>query len=322
MKFVHRLSSPLISGSVRVYDLIARFRSLHASRGHGRHPLARLPGHAERDFRKLHFDTGSRGPYLYSGYGLDISNERRPIQAIRMSRIREASVAVLPDGLCNADLDERAMTKTTVCADTLLQQLERNPPKDLSLVRWRQRDKAIALIRDEALLLAAYSFDNHRLVGIDGEHRLCLSGETLPLTAELPKRGELTAIGCGACTLGPRLEARVRRLFADKRVALALALDAVGNELLHILGRRLQGEMLAEIRRLRLIPGQVLQVGTSEFDFAAQAAVLRMGGAKEIGVTLHRSNLLLPQKSTSVALVAGQGLPRQSRTHYRRSRSL
>lgn len=199
----------------------------------------------------------------------------------------------------------------TVRVADLLDELVLSTPKDFSPVRSRQRDKAIALIREEALLdTAAYSFNNVQLERMMDASRLRIGNETLPIPAQLPESGELTALGCGACTLGPRLEARVRQLFGEKRAALALALDYIGNELLQSLSRRMLDQILASVQRQGLSLGQELHVGDPDLDISTQAATLRLAGAGGIGISLHRNNLLLPTKSTSLVFAIGRNLPR------------
>ena len=195
----------------------------------------------------------------------------------------------------------------------LLREMELNPPTDLSPVRSRQRDKALALIREEGLLDAAHSFDTVQLQGIEDDGGLRVGGEILPPPAQLPDAGEIVALGCGACTLGPRLEARVRQLFSEKRAALATALDYLGNELLFTLARELQEDIMASVRRQRLSLGKEFQIEDSTHDPSARAAVLRLAGAAEIGISLHRCNLLLPVKSTSMVFAIGRKQPKIAR---------
>lgn len=200
-------------------------------------------------------------------------------------------------------------------ANELLWEVELNPPTDLSPVRSRRREMALALIREEALLDAAHSFNTVQLQGIDDDGRLRVGGEILPSPAQLHDAGEIVALGCGACTLGPRLEARVRQLFSEKRAALATALDYLGNELLFALGQVLQEDILASVRRQRLSLGKELQIEDSVHALSAQAAVLRLAGAADIGISLHRRNLLLPVKSTSMVFVIGRNQPKLSTLH-------
>jgi hypothetical protein len=293
MKLVYRLSNPLISGSEWAYELFNGFLSVLSSLvcDNRRQWLARYLGRIERETRRWFFDGGSY-----------------------RQQIKQDAASTRPDHMLMVNAGDCSNMSATVQVDALLQALALNSPKDLSPVRRRQRDKAIALVREEALLDATYSFGNLQVEGIVEGNCLRVGGETLPIAPQLPIAGELTALGCGACTLGPRLEARVRQLFAEKRAALALALDYVGNELLLALGRRLRENLQADARRQGLVLGQKLQVGESELDLSARAAVLRLAGAPEIGITLQRGNLLLPQKSASMVFTVGRNLPKSSRS--------
>jgi hypothetical protein len=125
----------------------------------------------------------------------------------------------------------------------------------------------------------------------------------------LPESGELTALGCGVCTLGPRLEARVTSLFGERRASLAVALDAVGVEMLFALGRRLQDRMLSECYRKRLSMGGELHAGDPGLDISAQATVLRLADAAKIGVGLHGDHLITPLKSGTAVYAVGRDIP-------------
>ncbi|MGA3308264.1 MAG: hypothetical protein ABSD08_06575 [Xanthobacteraceae bacterium] len=70
----------------------------------------------------------------------------------------------------------------------------------------------------------------HRAVGRPPPAELLrASSEALLAPRLLPESGQLTAIGCGARTIGPAPEARVASLFAERRAARAVALGELGN---------------------------------------------------------------------------------------------
>src|SRR3974390_2384801 len=193
--------------------------------------------------------------------------------------------------------------------------------------RDRFRREAIALIAHEDLIDPAYSY---RIVPLDEPPRDCLhvGGEVLHAMRLVPDSGELTAVAAAVCTLGVPLERRTTELFAERRPSLALALDTVGNELLFALSRRLQDRILAEARKLQLSAAGELRAGDPGLPLAAQAAVLglrgggppdvtrgarprarRLAAADTIDVTVSRSQLLSPLKSTSMILGIGIDLP-------------
>lgn len=190
----------------------------------------------------------------------------------------------------------------------LLRELAADPQENRSPVGTRLRGEAIELIKAEDLVDAAYSYN---IVALDkpAAATLYLAGETLYAPKMLPESGELTALGCGVTTLGPRLEARVGKLFGEKRGSLAMALDGVANEMLMALDRRIQDRMLSECYRRRLSMAGELRAGDPGLDISAQAAVLRLADARSIGVQVNEHHLMTPLKSTSLILGIGRNLP-------------
>ena len=177
-----------------------------------------------------------------------------------------------------------------------------------SASRTRLREQALAVAREESLVRAAYSY---RIVPLDGPAAPLLraGGEQLEAPWLLPASGQLTALACCACTLGPAFERRVSELFAQRRPALAMALDELGNELLFEISRRAQDRMLVEVTRRGLTMAGELRAGDPGLDLSAQGAVLRLASAEETGIALGEGHLMSPLKSTSMVLGVGVDLP-------------
>lgn len=179
---------------------------------------------------------------------------------------------------------------------------------DLSATRHRARAQAIELAHAEGLSEPAYSY---RIVPLDAPATeiLRVGGEILHASKLLPESGELTALACAVCTLDARLERRVGSLFAERRAALALALDELGNELLMAVSRRAQDRIMADVRRRGLTLSGELRAGDPGLALEAQAAVLRLAQAELIGGQLTGGQLMNPIKSTSMVLGVGIDLP-------------
>ncbi len=177
-----------------------------------------------------------------------------------------------------------------------------------SAARERLRQEAAELVEQENLVEAAYSY---RIVPLEAPAAEVLraGGEALHAPRLIPDSGELTALACGVCTLGPRLEARVGELFGERRASLALALDALGNEMLFAVSRRAQDRMLADAGRRGLTMAGELRAGDPGLALAAQGAVLRLAWAETIGVHIPHGQLMQPLKSTSMVLGVGINLP-------------
>jgi hypothetical protein len=205
-----------------------------------------------------------------------------------------------------------------------LKLLQASPPRRaLSPVRARLRAEALQLARTEGLGRGAFSY---AFVGLDGAARdlLCADGRQEPVPWALPASGQLTAVACCVCTVGPALPARVQSLFTQKRRALAVALDELGNELLFALGRRAEDRMLADARRQGLTMAGELRAGDPGLALTAQTLVLRLAGAAELGVTLTPTLLMQPVKTSSAVMGVGIALPatQWSRCDECRSREL
>ncbi len=177
-----------------------------------------------------------------------------------------------------------------------------------SPTRTRLRAEALAMVRTDSLVEAAYSY---RTVLLDAPASAVLKveGERLEAPWLLPTSGRLTALACGVCTLGPALERRVSELFAQRRVSLAMALDELGNELLFVISRRAQDRMQTDAARRSLSMAGELRAGDPGLALDAQGAVLRLAWADTIGVRLHQGSLMYPLKSTSMVLGVGEDLP-------------
>lgn len=172
----------------------------------------------------------------------------------------------------------------------------------------RFRQDALDMVRDEELLAGAYSY---AIVPLSAPAApvLRLDGETLEAPRLLPESGELTALACAACTIGPQLEHRVSELFAERRRSLALALDRVGNELLFALSRLMQDRILADARRRGLSMAGELRAGDPGLALDAQGTVLRLARAETAGVSVGASRSMRPLKSVSMVLGVGIDLP-------------
>ncbi len=196
-----------------------------------------------------------------------------------------------------------------VAIDVLKKAAAAAPRQPLSPLRARLRGEALALARAEALVDARASYRIVPLTMAEEGGRLCLDGETLEAPWLLPASGTLTAVACAVCTLGGALERRVSNLFAERRAALAVALDALANELLFVLSRQVQDRIFAETRKMGLTMAGELRAGDPGLALAAQGTVLRLADGAAIGVRVTSGGMMHPVKSTSLVQGVGLALP-------------
>ncbi len=186
------------------------------------------------------------------------------------------------------------------------------------------RQQALDRVEQQGLLDTRACWRVVPLEGAPGQTGwLCLDGERLQAPWLVPESGQLTAVACAVATIGAALEHEVSACFASRQAALAVALDGVGNELLHALSRRVQDRMWADVRRQGLSMAGELRAGDPGLALEAQRTVLRLAGADAIDVQLTRTMMMNPTKSTSIVQGVGLQLPQQtwSRCDHCRSRA-
>lgn len=196
-----------------------------------------------------------------------------------------------------------------IAIDALRQLQRRASERALKPAPERLRREALALVEAESLAQAQASYRLVPLEHIGAQGLLCIEGHTLPAPWLLPERGQLTAVACAVCTLGPDLPARVQSLFDERRAALAVGLDALGNELLFAASRVLQDRMLADARRQGLSMAGELRAGDPGLAIETQGTVLQLAQAERVGVRLSAGGMMHPVKTTSMVLGVGLALP-------------
>lgn len=188
--------------------------------------------------------------------------------------------------------------------------LRRLPPPALDERPGAQRRRAAALeeVLANALVEPAY---RARIVALEAPAGTTLraGGQCLHAPRLLPASGRLTALGAVACTLGPRLEARVRAHFAARRPAAALALDELGTALLLELARHAQDRLVAAAARRGLGVAGELAAGDPGLALDTQAVVLRLADGAAIGMSASAAGALQPLKSVTRVLGVGIDLP-------------
>ena len=192
------------------------------------------------------------------------------------------------------------------CA-SLLRQLPPPAPDERPGAQ-RRRAAAVDEVCAEALVEPAWRV---RIVALDAppEAILRAGGQCLHAPRLLPASGRLTALGAVACTLGPRLEERVRAHFAARRPAAALALDELGTALLLALVRHAQDRLVAQAARRGLSVAGELAAGDPGLALDAQATVLQLADGAAIGMRASAAGALHPLKSCTSVHGVGIELP-------------
>jgi hypothetical protein len=171
-------------------------------------------------------------------------------------------------------------------------------------------DTAVLSLFEEALALGESLMEPrvvYRGIGVTGQgpDRIEAGGERLNIPGIGRLWGPLEQVGAGVCTVGGTIEERVRRLWEERELPLAVMLDSVGSAAVESLAEYAndvlcQAAIAADIKATnRISPGY------AGWDTAEQAALFRLCPGGPIGVTLNASCVMTPGKSISFLVGVG-----------------
>jgi hypothetical protein len=180
-----------------------------------------------------------------------------------------------------------------------------------SATETRHRSEALAMLAREPLIAPAFTYRilPARIAG-GGMIEVGKAALLAPVIAGEP--GDLLAIAAAACTLGSALQERISRLFAMRRRSLAIALDAIGNELLFRLADRATAAIRRDARREGMGMGMEISPGDPGLALDQQATVLALAGSCPGHIALTGAGMLAPLQSLSVLVALGRNLRRRS----------
>ena len=119
-------------------------------------------------------------------------------------------------------------------------------------------------------------------------------------------------VAAAACTIGPALEQRVAELFRSGERVLALELDALGNERLFCLAKRVLSAIERETKLRGERVGDERYPGDPGMALEEQPRVLELAGAASKGIRCTPGGMLSPVKSMSFLVPLGAALRRSS----------
>lgn len=171
-------------------------------------------------------------------------------------------------------------------------------------------DAAVRSLFDEALALGESLIEPrvvYRAVAVTGQgpDLIEAGGQRLQIPEIGRLWGRLEAIGAGVCTVGDALEQRVRRLWDERELPLAVMLDSVGSAAVESLA-----EYANDLLCQAAIPAGVnvtnrISPGYAGWDAADQAALFALCPGGPIGVILNESCVMTPGKSISFLVGVG-----------------
>jgi len=220
----------------------------------------------------------------------------------------------------SADLDVRS--PVSVSFDRRSLSLRVDPAEALRFQGYKKGhdvpDATVLALFDEALALGESLMEPrfvYRAAAVTGQgpDLIRAGGEELHIPEIGRLWGALEAVGAGICTVGTAIEERVRKLWDERELPLAVMLDSVGSATVESLA-----EYANDLLCQAAIPSQLkvtnrISPGYAGWDTAEQAALFRLCPGELIGVTLNDACVMSPGKSISILVGVG---PEARVDHY------
>lgn len=168
----------------------------------------------------------------------------------------------------------------------------------------------LASVKEDNLLETAVAYQCYPITGMDSS-RISLKGggavEGPLLPATFPEAKELIIL---VSTIGPALEKRVAEYTKSGQALRGTLLDGIGTAAVDMLIPEALKVIAAEVAARGYEISSPVNPGMPGFPMTEQWNLLELVPAKEIGVSLSSSGVLVPRKSTSMVIGAG---PRMTR---------
>lgn len=160
------------------------------------------------------------------------------------------------------------------------------------------------------LLEPAIAYDSYPIVGFGGDQTrligdICIEGSLIPSVF-----GNAKEIMVAVCTIGSRLEEEVKACFQGGEKTKGLLLDGMGTAAVDSLAQEACRIMSGIASERGYESSSALSPGMPGFPISEQHRLFAMLPARDIGVTLTASGMMVPRKSVSMVLGFGPAMRR------------
>lgn len=160
-------------------------------------------------------------------------------------------------------------------------------------------------LAETGLLAPAAAYESYHITEMQPDRVLLegggvLNGSLIPTT--FPEAVELITM---VCTIGPGLENRVTEYSREGEALRGTLLDGIGSAAVDTLAQEVCRSIAREVASRGLQAGSPVNPGMPGLPITEQENLLALAGAKEIGVSLTSSGVMVPRKSTSLAISIG-----------------
>ena len=179
-------------------------------------------------------------------------------------------------------------------------------------------DAAVLALFDEALTLGESLIEPrvvYRAIGVTGQGPDLIEAGAARLAIPGIGRwwGALEQVGAGICTVGAAIEERVRCLWDERELPLAVMLDSVGSAAVESLAEYANDLLCQAALPAGIKVTNRISPGYAGWDTAEQAALFSLCPGGPIGVALNESCVMTPGKSISFLVGVG---PEARVDHY------
>ncbi|MDH5695069.1 MAG: hypothetical protein OEZ00_00425 [Dehalococcoidia bacterium] len=163
----------------------------------------------------------------------------------------------------------------------------------------------LASVKEAHLLEPAVAYEIYPITGMS-QRQLSLEGNAVVhgslLPSLLPEAKELAAV---VCTIGPKLEKQVTDYFNRGEPLRGMLLDGIGSAAVDSVTQEVCKFMAGEASSRGYQASSPINPGMPGLPITEQWQLLKMVPAREIGVDLTSSAIMVPRKSTSMVIGIG-----------------
>jgi len=168
----------------------------------------------------------------------------------------------------------------------------------------------LASVNKARLLEPAIAYEYYTAISMNGSQISLDGGKAInsPLIRAIsPEAKELAVL---LCTIGPRLEKQVTDYSKSGKTMRGMILDGIGSTAVDMLALEVLRRLASEASSRGYEISSPVNPGMPGFPMTEQWSLLELAPAKEIGVSLSSSGVLIPRKSTSMVIGIGPKMTR------------
>jgi hypothetical protein len=174
-------------------------------------------------------------------------------------------------------------------------------------------NEVLAEVSQGSLLETDIAYEIYPITAIEPDRILLEGGKAIEapmLPATFPEAKELLIL---ISTIGPKLEERVTEYAKSGKALRSMVLDGVGTAAVDKLIPEAMRILAAEVAKRGYEISSPVNPGMPGFPMTEQWNLLELAPAREIGVSLSSSGVLVPRKSTSMVIGIGPKMTRWTR---------